>query len=370
MASRPRSKARKNWPANLYARDRNGPYYFWRHPGTGKEHGLGRDFVSASTQAIEANLHIGGITAERRLVDRLKDDGQVTVAEFLPTFRSVKVAKGLAPNTVKALDSNLRKIEAGIGSMILRRVTTQDLNDRITEPLMLADKDRAAGQVRSVLNELFLTAAGKGKVDSNPVASLMVNEAKVKRDRLSIDQFKSTYEAALTLPDRWIANMLRLAIVSAQPRECLCGWERSDVRAGFLWNERGKTGARIKLPIGLKVPELGWVLSDAIKACQDDIISRTLLHHNRSTAYGKIGDPVFIDTLTKGFARARDLADVRPRSGMKPPSLHEVRSLALRLYRDAYGSDFAQNLAGHKDVSTTNVYTDVRGSEWIEVRIA
>ena len=89
-----------------------------------------------------------------------------------------------------------------------------------------------------------------------------------------------------------------------------------------------------------------------------------------TTACDKIGDPVFIDTLTKGFARARDIAKIKPRSGMNLPSLHEVRSLALRLYRDAYGSDFAQNLAGHKDVSTTNVYTDVRGSEWIEVRIA
>lgn len=225
--------------------------------------------------------------------------------------------------------------------------------------------ERAALSIVSMLNDMWAVAETKGWTKNRPAEVLRVS-VEVKRDRLSLEQFTKILEAAKALPDRWIYNMMRLAVVTAQPRECLCAWEFRDVKEGFLWNERGKTGARIKLPLTLTSPAFGWTLDECIKACRDGVLSKNMLHHNRPMAWAKPGDAVFIDTLTKGFARARDASGLK--WAKKPPTLHEIRSLALRIYKDKRGRDFAQALAGHKQGSTTDIYTDVRGSEWIEVR--
>lgn len=367
MASRPRDKRRKNWPDYLHAKERNGPYYFWRHPETGKEFGLGRDFNEAAAQAIEANLKLRGEYADRRLVDRLTTGGG-TVSEFIFVMNEALKGRKLAKNTNKTNTWKLKVIGEAIGSMVLDRVTTKDMSDRIIEPLIKANKRRSALSIRSMLIDMWAIAESKGWTTNRPADVLTIGTVEVKRSRLSLDQFKAIYAASLELPDSWIANMLALAIVTAQPRECLCGWEFSDVHGGFIWNERGKTGARIKVPLGLVVPELGWRLEDVVKRCRDTTLSRNLLHHTRPKTLSKPGDPIFIDTLTKGFARARDASGLAWKD-KAPPSLHEVRSLALRLYKDSKGRDFAQALAGHKQGSTTDIYTDVRGSEWIEIKI-
>lgn len=339
--------------------------YYWRHPATGLRYALGRDFNSARVQAIEANIKVGGMSAVQRLVDRIADEGQTTVSEFIPVYRGIVEARGVKVNTIKTLDTNLRKIAAGIGGMVMRRVTTQDINDLLIDPLSSEGKDRAAGQLASYLSDMWKEAAGKGKVSSNPVDSLRVKSATVKRERLTLDVFLKIYAAAEALPDRWVANMMRLAIVTAQPRECLVALEFSDVKDGFVWNERGKTGARIKLPLSLTVPRLGWNLEDCIKQCRDRIVSRHMLHHNISRTFAAPGDAVALNAASKGFQRAREAAGI---TGENPPTLHEIRSLALRLYKDDRGRDFAQALAGHKEGATTDLYTDVRGAEWIEVR--
>lgn len=365
MAARPRGPARKGWPANLYAKDRNGLYYFWRHPTTKAEFGLGRDFKEAKIQALEANMKLSGLLGVRRLAQRLDAEGKGTVSEFIPILKEELATRKLADNTVKNNNWRLGAIEAAIGNMVLDHVTTKDLHDKIVEPRLKEGKHRAALSIVSMLNDMWAVAETKGWTKNRPAEVLRVN-VEVKRSRLSLDEFVKILDAAMALPDRWIYNMMRLALVSAQPRECLCGWEFRDVKDGFLWNERGKTGARIKLPLSLVVPQFGWSLDECIKACRGDVLSKSLLHHNRPTAWAKPGDAIFIDTLTKGFSRARDAANLKWEKS--PPSLHEIRSLALRLYRDERGRDFAQALAGHKQGSTTDIYTDVRGSEWIEVR--
>lgn len=66
----------------------------------------------------------------------------------------------------------------------------------------------------------------------------------------------------------------------------------------------------------------------------------------------------------KGFTRARRLAEV---GGEHPPTFHEIRSLAERLY-DEQGVN-TQALLGHRDPRTTALYKDVRGAEWIKVKV-
>jgi integrase len=51
--------------------------------------------------------------------------------------------------------------------------------------------------------------------------------------------------------------------------------------------------------------------------------------------------------------------------GKTPPTFHEIRSLASRLYNKQGIDD--QALLGHKSGSMTAAYRDVRGTEWGKV---
>lgn len=369
MAARPRKPARKGWPPHLYARERSGAqHYYWQHPNTGKRYSLGKDFHEARLQAIEANIKLSDMAGAKRLIDRITDEGLMTVADFLPDYLAAVKERGAKPNTIKTVNVALRKIEAGVGAVVMSRVTIKDMHDKITAPLSDEGKDRLAGLVRSTLIDVWKEAAKRGIVQTNPAETLGVKAIKVKRERWTLETFMQTYEAALTMNDRWIARCMKLALVTAQPRECLVSWEFSDVRDGFLWNERGKTGARIKLPMSLTVPGVGWRLDECVRECRDAIVSRHLLHHNINRTKAPPGAAIALNAASKGIQRARERAGLTWPDGRLPPTLHEIRSLSLRLYRDALGRDFAQTLAGHKQGTTTDIYTDVRGAEWIEVR--
>ena len=55
--------------------------------------------------------------------------------------------------------------------------------------------------------------------------------------------------------------------------------------------------------------------------------------------------------------------------GKTPPTFHEIRSLAARLYGDEFGAEFAQALLGHKTAQMTALYRDSRGRERDEVKV-
>ncbi|MDP1594291.1 MAG: tyrosine-type recombinase/integrase [Gallionella sp.] len=94
-----------------------------------------------------------------------------------------------------------------------------------------------------------------------------------------------------------------------------------------------------------------------------------MIHHQRPRTLSKPGDQVWVDTISKRFSAARDLAGVKGEEGKTPPTFHEIRSLSIRLYTEAYGAEFAQAIAGHKDAAMTAIYRDVRGSEWVQVKV-
>lgn len=62
------------------------------------------------------------------------------------------------------------------------------------------------------------------------------------------------------------------------------------------------------------------------------------------------------------------MAGVKGEEGKEPPTFHEIRSLAIREYTKAYGEKFSQTIAGHKNSSMTDIYRDVRGSEWLQIK--
>ncbi|MBL8491755.1 MAG: tyrosine-type recombinase/integrase [Rhodocyclaceae bacterium] len=161
---------------------------------------------------------------------------------------------------------------------------------------------------------------------------------------------------------------MELALVTAQRREDLAGIGPRDVHDGRLWVVQGKTKARVSLPLDLRLEPMGWSVGDIIGRCRDAVVTRHFIHHSARVGRAKPGDKLRLPTITAAFADARDAAGLTWPEGKTPPSFHEIRSLAARLYAEQ-GID-AQALLGHKSPDMTAVYRDARGADWIRVETA
>jgi integrase len=212
----------------------------------------------------------------------------------------------------------------------------------------------------------------EGWVTDNIPEKTRSNSVEVVRSRLTLDDFNRIHAVALTFKNKWLARAMELALVTAQRREDIAQVEFRQYKDSTSWIENDalcviqqKTKNQIRIPLNIGVN--GITIASVTKSCRDNILSRWLIHHSQNANNAKPGDPVWIDTISRRFAEARDMAGIKGEEGKMPPSFHEIRSLSIRLYAAQFGGDFAQTIAGHKDASMTAVYRDVRGAEWVQV---
>ncbi|MGF7174678.1 tyrosine-type recombinase/integrase [Azospirillum doebereinerae] len=350
--------------------DRNG-YFSWRDPRNGKEHGLGRDKRSAVAQAIEANHKIEKTPERRTLVDRLEEGNDSKVTDFCDIFEKTAASRHeagkLSLNSMKAVRQRTRLVRNKWGSRRIDAISTRDVAEYLHQ-WEEQGKPRMAQAMRSFLRDLFAAALAKGWVATNPVNATKVVDAEVRRSRLTLDDFRAIHAVALKEFSPWLVRAMELALVTGQRREDIISMGPAHIRDGRLWLIQGKTKTKISIPLDLRLDAVGWSIGDVIGRCRDASLSKHLIHHSKPIAQTKPGDPVRPATLTRTFAAARDLAGIKWEKGATPPSFHELRSLAARLY-STQGVD-AQALLGHKSAEMTARYRDSRGAEWIEVRLS
>lgn len=354
-------------PANLYER---GGYYSWRDPRTGKEYGIGRDKRAAYDQAIEANMHISGPETTIRLVDRLQGiSNDKTFAAWCDYYTRILIDdREIRETSQKTVVAQLKNARDKWDNWAIATITTLDVSNLLRE-WSDGGKHRMASHVRSRLVDLFREAQAAGWITSNPAEITKVRGVKVKRERLSLEQFSQIYQAALKDKDRpWISRMMELALLTGQRREDLAAMRFSDVRENHLFVQQIKTEKKIALSLDLSLPALeGVTLGSVIEACRSKYISsNNLLHHEQHNGTAKPGNKLHLSILSKGFSLARIAASVAADSET-PPTLHEIRSLSGRLYEKEYGKDFAQAIWGHRNATTSAVYLDTRGSEWANI---
>lgn len=364
---RRRSSRTKALPPNLY--DRNG-YFSWRDPRNGKEHGLGRDRRSAVAQAIEANHQIEKAPERRRLIDRLEDSGDSKVADFCDIFEKAAAARyeagKLSLNSMKSVRQRTNLIRTKWGARSIQAISTRDIAEYL-QGWEDQNKSRMAQAMRSYLRDFFSAAVAKGWAETNPVNATKVVDAGVKRSRLTLEEFRAIHAVAIKDFQPWLARAMELALVTGQRREDVVSMGPEHVKNGRLWLVQGKTKTKVSIPLELRLSAVGWSVGDVVERCKDASLAKRLVHHSKPIATTKPGDPVRPATLTRTFAEARDLAGLTWEKGSTPPSFHELRSLAARLY-SAQGID-VQALLGHKSAEMTARYRDSRGAEWIEVRL-
>lgn len=362
MTPRRRSSKKAGWPDNLY--EVNG-YYSWKHPGTGKHLGIGRvSRAEAFAQAAEANAHVASLAPETRLVHRITIGHEHSVKAWSTKFEQILAERKLASNTRMMYAAWLRRFRKEFGD---ETVLSSIQPITIAEKLESIEKvtPRTAQQLRGFWNDCFREAKLRGWIKENPVLDTRTRPHTVKRSRLTLEVFLKVYRGTKT---PWLQKAMALALVSGQRRENVMGAKVIEVREGHWWVNQGKTGARVAIPLEIRLDEFGMSLGEVIKSCRGTgVLSPYLIHHTTARGRSKAGGRVSLRRVTDAFTK--EIASLGIDWGDKtPPTFHEIRSLSERLYK-RQGNVDTQDLLGHKSAQTTELYDDVRGAEWVHVKL-
>ncbi|PAP47024.1 hypothetical protein CJZ25_09360 [Salmonella enterica subsp. enterica serovar Albany] len=150
-----------------------------------------------------------------------------------------------------------------------------------------------------------------------------------------------------------------LALVTGQRREDIVNMKFNDVFDNRLYVTQIKTGMKIAIPLSLTLEVPGLRPGTVIDRCR--LVSRTDFMISAGIRKNSPTGNIHPDGLTKKFVKARKISGVK--FSDNPPTFHEIRSLAGRLYKDERGEEFAQKLLGHTSENTTKPYLDERNNK-------
>lgn len=342
-------------------------YWRYKHPVTGKFHGLGTDESTAKEIAIEANSRLA--EQKMRHLIRAKNDinkrlgGAATISEYLVRYRKLqeeRLQQGeIKLNTFKQKASPLKVLEESLGPRQLDEITVKDIVS-ILEDYKEKGHNRMGQIFRKVTIDVFKEAQQVGEVPPgfNPALSSKKPHVKISRQRLTFEEWMLIFNAA-EKDNYFLQRGMQLAIITGQRLSDICNMKFTDIQEGCLCIEQSKTGYKLAIPLELRCNALGISLGEVISSCRDKVLSPYLLHHHHAKGKAKRGGMVKPATLTVAFSKARDSVTYEWDKNGTAPSFHEQRSLSERLYREQ-GID-TQVLLGHSNMLMTNKYNDTRG---------
>jgi integrase len=356
---RQRSAKHKGFPPNLY--QNSAGYFYYRNPQSKKYMGLGLDRAAAFTASRAANAALA-VAKPSALVDWVMGKSDYTMKEWLPLYRELwERKKKPAENTLRNAKMYIKKLdEWDCAGKKLRAITTADVAN-LLEGAETESGAPTAIALRARVGDVFRWAETQGLIDQglSPVIATYTPDRTVRRERLTLEQFHQVRAKA----PPWLQRAMMVALLTAQRREDIAAMKFADHRDGYLFVVQGKSQGTIKLQLdtSIRLAAVGMSIAEAIHECRDSVVSRFVVHHSVHQGAAKPGMRVSDNGLTNSFQVARDAAGIVADEGRTPPTFHEIRSLAERLYRAEYGAEFAQAMLGHKNASMTAKYDDLRG---------
>jgi integrase len=349
-------------------------YWRYKHPITGKFHGLGTDEKEAKIIALEANSRLAEQKMNHLLKARdeisRKTGGGITVSTWLKKYELIQEERyksgEIKLNTLKQKAAPIKVFNSSYGLTEVGQVTVRNIADLI-EDYKSKGQNRMAQIVRMVLIDIFKEAQHAGEVPAgyNPALATREPRNKVRRERLSFDEWNLIFQSAAELPN-YVQNSMLLALITGQRLGDIARMQFSDIWDGYLHVVQEKTGAKLAIPLSLKCEVLQMTLEDVIFRCRDRILSKFIIHHHHSTSQATRGSGIKSNTITTGFSNARDRCGIEWEKGTAP-TFHEQRSLAERIYREQ-GLN-TQSLLGHKNQVQTDKYNDDRGKDWVVIAV-
>lgn len=343
-------------------------YWRYKHPVTGKFHGLGTDEAEAKAIAIEANTRLAESAMKNmvRIRDRIAETigHSITVSGWSERYIALQNRR-LKEGDIKQATFKIRRLVANLlakemGIKALNLVAVRDIH-ALMEGYISQGKSTMANTIRSIAGDFFREAQLAGELDSgvNPALATRAPKIKVMRSRLDLSQWREIYEAANST--QYIQRAMLLAVLTGQRSGDISKMKFSDIWDDHLHIEQQKTGTKIAIPLSLRCNELNLSLRDVISQCRDKILSPYIIHHHHDSGHAKRGGQVLTDSLGMHFRFARDASGICW-GDKTPPTFHEQRSLSERLYR-AQGID-TKTLLGHSSQKMTDKYNDDRDSGW------
>lgn len=274
-----------------------------------------------------------------------------TLGEWAGTYRKIIDAKPISLKTKANRKSSLTHILASLGNRIVSRIKPHEIASLVLDTH--AEHPQKAKRVLIEVRDLFNEAMNYGWIDRNPAIGIKAPLVKVQRKRLTLEQWWSILGWSIEHQPPWVPRMLALALLTGQRRSDLVKMRFEDVWDGHLHIEQAKTGARLALPIALRLAAVDLTLEQIIEDCHGYYAAGAAGFMLRKHNGKRLGDA----SLSARFEEAREgaLGDL----GKNPPSLHECRSLSERMYR-VQGVN-TMTLLGHKHQAMTDMYNDDRG---------
>jgi len=283
-------------------------------------------------------------------------EGQ-TMASWIATFRTIIKDRGYNAQTLKNRGSCINYIEKQLGARPLRAIKPHE----ISTVLKLCSPHKA-GRVLMELRDIYVEAIANGEAEANPAAHVKKPPAPGLRKRLTLETWQAMFVRAKQSNQQWLPLMLLLGLHTGQRRADLAKMKFSDVVDGHLRVEqqkkaRKKFGARLAIPLSLKLQATGMTLGQVIELC------KTAGKPGDNLLRQANGRPIEMSSLSTRF-RQLIVAVCGPDAyrRFEWPSLHEVRSLSARTYvAEGMPPATVQTLLGHTHAEMTAIYLNDRG---------
>jgi integrase len=320
----------RNLPENM--RESRGAYYL-THYVDGKQRWtpLGRDLTVAFGRYRE-------ILGVRAPIGRTVDD--------LVTRFELEVIPKKRPNTQRVYRVWLPAIRKTWGEILLKDLRQPD----VAVFLDTFPKKVTANRVVTLLVTMLKWAKRWGWVEENRIAGIERHAESARRQIISEDEWKALLAAA----EPKYQLLLRLARFTALRRSDVCALTWSCVQHGRLVVTTQKTRAAISIAIR-------GDLVDVIAELKRGILP----HPTRRLFWVSGGRPLSSAMLGYHFDR------IRVAAGLRYINFHDIRRTRLTELGERYGKEFAQRLAAHADVKTTERYIvpEVVEIDWPEDEI-
>lgn len=194
-----------------------------------------------------------------------------TISEWLPTYKDILLDRKYKAQTIKNRLSSVKHIERLWGSTPLSSLKPRAVSTALQE--FLPDRSSTARRVLSELRDVYAEAAANDWVQNNPVIHVRPPKHKVKRKRLTFQVLSEMIKVSSTGTVKWVECLLLLALVTGQRRADLAKMRFDDVVDGYLRVEQQKQsgkgyGARVAIPLGLRLDVLGMSVGDVIEKCR------------------------------------------------------------------------------------------------------
>ncbi len=284
-------------------------------------------------------------------------------ADLAPFLHHMETVLDRSPNTVRAYDADLRHVAAGLEAIGVRRASDVDLLDLRRYLASLADRGLANTTVArriSAIRTWFRWMCEDGRLPEDPAASLRQPKRPKRLPRVltvsEVDRLLAAPDAPGWASKRDRALFETLYSTGARVAEA-GGLDQGDVDLdGGTAHLRGK-GRRERIGV------LGRPCVRAL---------RTYLSHPRVRALRVDPHAVFLNRWgerlsTRGIARVlrRHLASAELSADVHPHTLRH--SFATHLLERGANLREVQELLGHKNVATTQIYTHLTLDRLVEI---